>query len=466
MDLISYRPLARDCARAALTTLFALGSITGCAAATDVSAGELAGQPQPLAAGPGPIVAIPIGCPIFATCFTVINTNDSGAGSLRQAILDANAAAGRTVIKFNIPGAGKQVIRPQTYLPFLQGDTTVDGYSQPGALPATDTTPAVLKVVLDGGQCANFCNGLVLEADDNVVRGLAINDFAPGNGIVVESDENIIQGNILGAGVAALVAIPNGQSGVNVNSGSGNLIGGPQPDDRNIIAGNGVQGIILFSDDNEVYGNAIGTNWDGSLALGNGGSGVEIYGDGNRVGGMEAGEPNVIAYNGGDGITVVDGSANTLAHNALYDNEGLAIDLGANDVTLNDGPLDPDVGANGLQNFPEIDSVALDPVDVTVNGHKTEVAWHLESAASHKFRIEFYVSPSCDPSGYGEAMEFLGSYVPNSDGTGLIDDVHVLPGRVFPGEFVTMLATDLGPVAPSYDAADTSELSKCVEAVL
>jgi hypothetical protein len=36
--------------------------------------------------------------PAQAATFTVTNTNDSGAGSLRQAILDANAAAGEDTI--------------------------------------------------------------------------------------------------------------------------------------------------------------------------------------------------------------------------------------------------------------------------------------------------------------------------------------------------------------------------------
>src|SRR4051812_42811607 len=41
-----------------------------------------------------------------AATFTVTNTNDTGAGSLRQAIIDANANAGTDQISFNIAGAG------------------------------------------------------------------------------------------------------------------------------------------------------------------------------------------------------------------------------------------------------------------------------------------------------------------------------------------------------------------------
>jgi len=51
--------------------------------------------------------------------FTVINTNDSGAGSLRQAILDANGNAGPDTIEFAITGAGVQTISPLSALPTM-----------------------------------------------------------------------------------------------------------------------------------------------------------------------------------------------------------------------------------------------------------------------------------------------------------------------------------------------------------
>jgi len=40
-----------------------------------------------------------------AMTFTVINNNDSGAGSLRRAITDANNHAGLDTVDFNIPEA-------------------------------------------------------------------------------------------------------------------------------------------------------------------------------------------------------------------------------------------------------------------------------------------------------------------------------------------------------------------------
>src|SRR5262245_40396879 len=59
--------------------------------------------------------------------FVVNNTNDSGAGSLRQAILDANANAGPDTINFNIPGAGVHTITPVGSLPPLTDPVTIDG---------------------------------------------------------------------------------------------------------------------------------------------------------------------------------------------------------------------------------------------------------------------------------------------------------------------------------------------------
>src|SRR5262245_27768694 len=73
--------------------------------------------------------------------FTVVNTNDTGAGSLRQAILDANAQAnvgGPDRVEFNIPGSGVHTITPLSALPDITDPGTIDGYTQPGAVMNTD----------------------------------------------------------------------------------------------------------------------------------------------------------------------------------------------------------------------------------------------------------------------------------------------------------------------------------------
>ena len=47
---------------------------------------------------------------VRAATFTVTNVADSGAGSLRQAMIDANATAGIDTINFNIGSGHKQII--------------------------------------------------------------------------------------------------------------------------------------------------------------------------------------------------------------------------------------------------------------------------------------------------------------------------------------------------------------------
>ena len=74
---------------------------------------------------------------LMADTFTVTNTNDSGAGSLRQTIADANTHVGLDTIAFNIPGAGIHAIAPVTALPAVTDPVLIDGYTQPGTTQNT-----------------------------------------------------------------------------------------------------------------------------------------------------------------------------------------------------------------------------------------------------------------------------------------------------------------------------------------
>ena len=70
--------------------------------------------------------------PCDAATYTVTGTNDSGPGSLRQAIYDANGSAGLDSIRFSIPGAPPHTIRPDSVLPIVTDAVVIDGWSQPG----------------------------------------------------------------------------------------------------------------------------------------------------------------------------------------------------------------------------------------------------------------------------------------------------------------------------------------------
>ena len=71
--------------------------------------------------------------------FTVTTTKDSGAGSLRAAILSANATPGPDAVAFNIAGGGVKTITLAGALPAVTGKLTINGASQPGFVPVSGT---------------------------------------------------------------------------------------------------------------------------------------------------------------------------------------------------------------------------------------------------------------------------------------------------------------------------------------
>ena len=81
-----------------------------------------------------------------AATFTVTTISDSGPGSLRQAMVDANASPGLDTIAFNIVGTGPHTIQPVSGLPPITEPVVIDGYTQPGARP--NTNPPELDLLL------------------------------------------------------------------------------------------------------------------------------------------------------------------------------------------------------------------------------------------------------------------------------------------------------------------------------
>jgi hypothetical protein len=65
--------------------------------------------------------------PLVANTYTVTSIADGGAGTLRQAILDANANPGPDTISFAIVGGGVQTIKPATNLPSVSEGVVIDG---------------------------------------------------------------------------------------------------------------------------------------------------------------------------------------------------------------------------------------------------------------------------------------------------------------------------------------------------
>ena len=206
-----------------------------------------------------------------AATFTVTNTNDSGAGSLRQAILDANASAGADLIEFNIPGAGVHTIMPASELPWITGAATIDGYTQPGASPNTQLTSddAVLLIELNGEDSGDSTGGLVAGGVGATIRGLVINRFGIN---VALGDGNHLEGCFIGTDPTGSIARSRPEAG-GVSAGAespGSSIGGALPSQRNVISGNNGIGISIFgAGPTVIQGNFIGIDATGTVALPN-----------------------------------------------------------------------------------------------------------------------------------------------------------------------------------------------------
>jgi hypothetical protein len=275
--------------------------------------------------------------------FVVTNTNDSGTGSLRQAILTSNstplsAPSTPNQITFAIPGTGPFTIHLLTPLPTITNPVNIDGYSQVGAQLNTtgpdgdETDLAVLMIQLDGSVAGQGANGLTIATVGATVGGLIITSFS-GDGIdlVPGSTDNssaigdTIYGNFLGVGTFD----PNGSSlvvpgnnplanGVGIAiSSQNNRIGGTLPDSRNVIQGNNGPGIMIAG--------ALGTGnlIEGNYVLDNNSDGILITTSNNEIGEIigsgPAGGGNVISGNAQNGVHIKGASAqgNVLVNNEI-----------------------------------------------------------------------------------------------------------------------------------------------------
>jgi hypothetical protein len=101
--------------------------------------------------------------------FVVTTDSNHGAGSLREAMANANATPGLDTIVFNIPGPGVKVINLQLPLPEITDPVVIDASTQPGYAGAP-------LIEINGSQ-ASTGSGLVIKASGTTIRGLAINRF-------------------------------------------------------------------------------------------------------------------------------------------------------------------------------------------------------------------------------------------------------------------------------------------------
>ena len=287
---------------------------------------------------------------LVPTIFKVMNALDSGNGSLRDAITQANAdtTAETDVIQFNIASSGVQIITLDADtgpLPALTRPTLIDGSTEPGF----SGTPLI---VLDGSALSTG-DGLVINAAGSTIKSLAIDNFTSGSGVVIGGfgstgvTGNQIVGCYLGVAADGVTAAAD-DIGVSIDNGaSGNTIGGAAAADRNIISGNiefGV-GIKGQAASNVIEGNYIGLDATGLTALPNGRIGIIVSGGahGNTIGGLDTDARNIISANIDNEISI-DGGGNTGTSQNIVEGNYIGTDVtgGAAPIGANDKP---DAGA-------------------------------------------------------------------------------------------------------------------------
>ncbi|MBP7376165.1 MAG: hypothetical protein KA956_06785, partial [Pyrinomonadaceae bacterium] len=232
--------------------------------------------------------------------------DDGGGGcSLRAAIEEANAMPGANNIDFNIPGGCYQNIQPAVPLPVITETLTINGYSQPGALPNTAAigSNATICITLNGASVGGFSDGLTVNAVNSMIRGLNIIRWTDAGIEVGTGNGSVIEGNFIGgSGLANRLGVSIFANGV--------LVGGSTLVSRNIIIGNTRFGVAMTepASNNFIENNYVGLD-NFSNPVGNGESGISVFrSSNNTIGGLSSNVRNVISSNGQLILGGLDGS--------------------------------------------------------------------------------------------------------------------------------------------------------------
>ena len=285
---------------------------------------------------------------------------------------------------------------------------------------------------------------------------------------VDDADDTIVEGNYVGttADGQAFFEPRKGTVGIGVTNARGTLVRGNLVSGMLMIGVNHFQGqrfgtaieISGRCEDTLVVGNLVGVTANGQDPLpGVFGIVVEPFTFSDlplrtSIGGTTGAAGNTVAFSEQAGITVhalVDSVA--IRGNRIFENGGLGIDLfglAGGGVTPNDA-LDADVeGGNHLQNFPVLRGAMAAGSSLVITGR-------LDSTPATAFALDFFASPTRDPSGFGEGAEYLGSAQVATDASGRATILASLARSVPRGWFLTATATDLS-------LGETSEFAAAV----
>ena len=256
------------------------------------------------------------------TEFRVSNLNDSGSGSLRSAILQANAHGTPSAITFSING----VITLRSSLPPITANIRIDGTT------ATGYDPPTLGINANGYGSFVYNTG----SSGSALLGLAIYGAA-GNGVTLNAGGITLDGNFIGI-TTTQQAAPNSGDGIYIASTStGNNIGTTPSTSTsfsvaNVISGNALNGIeISGSSSNTIVSNRIGTNYAGTAAIANQQNGILITAaaKSNTIGGT------AIGTDAANGLPSNITGSNGTSKNPLGSTYGYAVPPQGNQISGN-----------------------------------------------------------------------------------------------------------------------------------
>jgi hypothetical protein len=256
------------------------------------------------------VLVVFVAAAAFATTTTVTTLADSGAGSLRDAITQANnGTCNKCFITFSVTG---DIALTSALPPITANDVTIDGYTAPGASPNSNgfglPDNAVITIGVNGQGVVG--TGFDLEGNHDQLRGVAIFGFTnggSGQAIVAAGAGSIeIFGNFIGTDRSGNTAMPNDRGIVLDGVGAHATIGTSAPADRNLISGNNFEGVLTRA--NAVIGRMVG-NYVGVSAsinaLGNS-IGISLLSHNQRIGDSSGG--NLVSGNRSYGIFTTFGS--------------------------------------------------------------------------------------------------------------------------------------------------------------
>lgn len=159
----------------------------------------------------------------------------------------------------------------------------------------------------------NTAFGAWLHGDNNTVgsttsSGRNVMSGNDNSGIRLDGNNNTIVNNYVGTNATGTAAVGNVGEGIAFENANSNTVGGTTSSARNLVSGNGGNGIStsFTSSDNTIIGNYVGTDVTGASIISNTGYGVSLASGNATVGGTTNGARNVIAGNTGGGVTMAD----------------------------------------------------------------------------------------------------------------------------------------------------------------